>query len=374
MSENRSQKSNSLSHKTASLKDITKQENDNKKEDDPERKIKLGQIVSLMKAMDKIKKEKEQNTQTQSQEINQTEQSNNQITKTENKSTLSSSVYQDSINKEYMNAVEQLSKNIKKYYPKKGRLFQPKDNLVQCWKCNCLNLVNPEWEYIECADCRTLCKIPRELTNKEQYDLTSSKKVPALKTVITCPKCKASNKCWASDKEMSCIVCRNKFEIVPPDPNPSEEECDSLNPHSRYYKFRYKHPPEYPPLGAYGVSDMFFPDPMMVNWMPLNPYVNYNAPYQELKTFERSKKISDVHNRIKKEYFGKSKLSDPDKVYLMDKLKELDTRASNAIKEGMNNRYYIYQQMGMKGNESKNYIDKLNQDKVECYKKMFFLK
>ena len=57
----------------------------------------------------------------------------------------------------------------------------------------------------------------------------------------------------------------------------------------------------------------------------------------------------------------------------MDKLKELDTRASNAIKEGMHNRYYIYQQMGMKGNQS-SYIDKLNQDKVECYKKMFFLK
>ena len=95
MSENRSQKSINLSNKTASSKDITKQQNDNKKEDDPERKIKLGQIVSLMKATDKTKKVKEQ-----IQENNQTEQSNNQITKTENKSTLSSSVYQDSINKE----------------------------------------------------------------------------------------------------------------------------------------------------------------------------------------------------------------------------------------------------------------------------------
>ena len=189
MSENRSQKSNSLSHKTASSKDISKKDNKSKKENDgPERKIKLGQIVSLMKTMDKLKKEKEQKQQTEAQDNNnQTEQSNNQITKTENKSTLSSSVYQDSINKEYMDAVEKLSKNIKKYYPPKGREFQVKDNLVQCWKCNCLNLVHPDWEYIECADCRALCKIPRELTNKELNDPTSSKKVPALKTVITCP-------------------------------------------------------------------------------------------------------------------------------------------------------------------------------------------
>lgn len=331
-----------------------------KRPHEPGDNIKLGAIVALLNKVRQKKTEPPpEDTANKDKEIRSSDQA--------------SLKYQEEINKEYMDAVESLSKNIKKYYPKKGREFEPKDNMVQCWKCNCLNLVHPTWEYIECSDCRSLCKIPKTPLSPLK-EPTSSKKVPCLFTMITCPKCKTSNKCLAENTKMICIACRNIFDIVHPDLDPPEEECDSLDPHSRYYKFKYKRPPEYPPINSYGVNDLFFPDPVMVNWMPVNPYVNYNAPYQEIKTFERMKKYKDVTNRIKKEYFGKIKLTDPDKVYLLDKLKELNKHADNAIKDGYNNRYDIWQKMGRSQNKQSNYIDKLKNERMDCYEKMFFLK
>ena len=55
----------------------------------------------------------------------------------------------------YMDEISKLNDSIKRYLPTPGRKYQQGDYLVECWKCNTLNLVHPSWNCIECSNCKS---------------------------------------------------------------------------------------------------------------------------------------------------------------------------------------------------------------------------
>ena len=68
----------------------------------------------------------------------------------------------------YLNEMSKLEEELKTKLPTPGRNYEEGDYLVQCWKCETLNLVHPTWECIECSNCRTLCQIPQNY-NMDNY-------------------------------------------------------------------------------------------------------------------------------------------------------------------------------------------------------------
>ena len=233
-----------------------------------------------------------------------------------------------------------------------GRIHEEGDNVVICWKCGTYNLINKFWDFIECNACHTLCKIPK--TKKKDktlsyngYDIdkiTLGRMVAPRHTAIVCPYCKFENRVDVRAKEMMCKACNSVWDIAKPDPNPPEEFCDSVNPESHYYKFKpeFRKDPQYPPKFSIGISDMFFPDPVLYHDgapYPVNPFADYALPYQEVLSFKRANKFLEHQNKIKKDLTRKYKVPKGDKKKFYKMTNDLIKKIDKSIKR---NNYMAY--------------------------------
>ena len=230
--------------------------------------------------------------------------------------------------------------------PREGRIYEKGDNVVICWRCSELNLVNKNWEMIECSGCHALCKIPKKVTKEnifskygDNYEKVKYGRMVAPRhTAIVCPFCKFENKVDLRAKELMCLACNSIWKIERPDENPPQEFCDSVNPESHYYKFKpeFSKDAQYPPINSIGVSDLYFPDPVMYNDgapYPQNPFADYALPYQELLSFRRANKFMEHQNAIRNNLKSKYSLhkGDKDKFYkITDQLlKKIDKSIKN---------------------------------------------
>ena len=230
--------------------------------------------------------------------------------------------------------------------PREGRKYEKGDNVVICWRCSELNLVNKNWEMIECSGCHALCKIPKKVTKEnifsqygDNYEKVKYGRMVAPRhTAIVCPFCKFENKVDLRAKELMCLACNSIWKIERPDENPPQEFCDSVNPESHYYKFKpeFSKDAQYPPINSIGVSDLYFPDPVMYNDgapYPQNPFADYALPYQELLSFRRANKFMEHQNAIRNNLKSKYSLhkGDKDKFYkITDQLlKKIDKSIKN---------------------------------------------
>jgi hypothetical protein len=236
--------------------------------------------------------------------------------------------------------------------PREGRLYEKDDNVVICWRCSELNLVNKNWEMIECSGCHALCRIPQKVTKENifskygnNYEKVKYGRMVAPRfTAIVCPFCKFENKVDIRAKELMCLACNSIWNIEKPDQNPPEEFCDSVNPESHYYKFKpeFRKDAQYPPKYSIGVSDLFFPDPVMYNDgapYPQNPFADYAKPYQEILSLRRANKFLEHQNKIRKDLKGKYSLHKGDKEKFYKITGELIKKIDKSIK---NNNYMSY--------------------------------
>ena len=233
-----------------------------------------------------------------------------------------------------------------------GRIHEEGDNVVICWKCSTYNLINKYWDYIECNACHALCKIPKK-KNKEKtisymgYDidkLTLGRMVAPRFTAIVCPFCKYENKVDIRAKNLMCKACNSVWDIAKPDENPPEEFCDSVNPESHYYKFKpeFRKDAQYPPKFSVGISDMFFPDPVLYHDgapYPVNPFADYAMPYQELLSFKRANKFMEHQGKIRRDLTRQYKVPKGDKKKFYKMTNDLIKKIDKSIK---NNNYMAY--------------------------------
>ena len=247
-----------------------------------------------------------------------------------------------------------------------GRIHEDGDNVVICWKCSTYNLINKYWDYIECNACHTLCKIPKT-KNKDKtlsymgYDidkLTLGRMVAPRYTAIVCPFCKFENKVDIRAKEMMCKACNSIWDIQKPDQNPPEEFCDSVNPESHYYKFKpeFRRDAQYPPKYSVGISDMFFPDPVLYHDgapYPVNPFADYALPYQEVLSFKRANKFLEHQNKIKSDLTRKYKIPKGEKKKFYKMTDDLIKKIDKSIKR---NNYMAY----CSGDNENDYPEKVN--------------
>ena len=296
----------------------------------------------------------------------------------------------------YMDEITKLNDSIKRYLPTPGRKYQQGDYLVECWKCNTLNLVHPSWNCIECSNCKTLCQIPTNYNNENIISLNRNdinkekvtKKVNCIYTLLVCPKCKRSTKTSVFNDKFICPVCLNEYDILKPEINPDEKYCDSVDPNSHYYKFKYRKEPEYPPQNSIGVSDLFFPDPVLYNSdypYPINPLGYYNIPYQEIETFKRFTKKYNLYQRLKNKYPITKIENFKDKTKIIHQLQDLGKRMDRALEKkyyfGPVNNYSINNNnnnnQGLSYSQSyvnSNYLDTRREEKNKLIKDMFFMK
>ena len=163
-------------------------------------------------------------------------------------------------------------------------------------------------------------------------------------TAIVCPFCKYENKVDLRAKELMCLACNSIWQIERPDENPPQEVCDSVNPESHYYKFKpeFSKDAQYPPINSIGVSDLFFPDPVMYNDgapYPQNPFADYALPYQELLSFRRANKFMEHQNTIRNNLKSKYSLHKGDKEKFYKITDQLMKKIDKSIK---NNNYMSY--------------------------------
>ena len=236
--------------------------------------------------------------------------------------------------------------------PKEGRIYEKDDNVVICWRCSELNLVNKNWEMIECSGCHALCRIPQKvkkenILSRYGYDYEKVKygrMVAPRFTAIVCPFCKFENKVDLRAKELMCLACNSIWTIEKPDQNPPQEYCDSVNPESHYYKFKpeFMKEPQYPPKYSIGINDLFFPDPVLYNDgapYPQNPFADYAAPYQEMLSLRRANKFMEHQNKIRKDLKRQYGLHKGDKEKFYKITSDLMKKIDKSIK---NNNYMSY--------------------------------
>ena len=236
--------------------------------------------------------------------------------------------------------------------PREGRIYEKDDNVVICWRCSELNLVNKNWEMIECSGCHALCRIPQKVTKENilshygsNYERVKYGRMVAPRfTAIVCPFCKFENKVDLRAKELMCLACNSIWTIEKPDQHPPQEFCDSVNPESHYYKFKpeFMKEPQYPPKYSIGINDLFFPDPVLYNDgapYPQNPFADYAAPYQEMLSLRRANKFLQHQGKIRKDLKKQYGLHKGDKEKFYKITSDLMKKIDKSIK---NNNYMSY--------------------------------
>jgi hypothetical protein len=83
--------------------------------------------------------------------------------------------------------------------------------------------------------------------------------------MVNCPFCKANNKVKNSVDHCICFVCGNSFNIDYTEENVRNKDRVSLNPNSKYYRYKSQTPElhRYVPVNKiYRNNDYFFPEPI----------------------------------------------------------------------------------------------------------------
>ncbi len=295
----------------------------------------------------------------------------------------------------YLNEISKLEDELKTKLPTPGRKYEEGDYLVQCWKCETLNLVHPSWECIECSNCRTLCQIPQNYNMDNYISLNRNdinkekvtKKINCIYTLLLCPKCKRNTKVSVFNDKFTCPVCLNEYNILKPDVNPNEKFCDSVDPHSHYYKFKFKKEPEYPPKNCIGINDLYFPDPVLFHSnypYPINPYSRYDMPYQEIESFKRFTRKYNLFKKLHSDIPETQIEGSENRLALIKGIRELENKLDKALEK----KYYYgpvenysLTQSHLKPktlSNSQSYIndiiDKKRLEKNKLIENMFFMK
>ena len=152
------------------------------------------------------------------------------------------------------------------------------DFTIICWHCKKPIGVEDGWKTVECGNCHRINRIPQKLI-KEIYYTDKLKNVyynetvnhlnkiiPIVFIIVNCPYCKASNKVDRNTVRCRCFVCERGFYVDRTEEEVKPIEQVSLNPNSKYYKFKGsdKDVPRrmYPPHNVYRVSEFCFPEPV----------------------------------------------------------------------------------------------------------------
>ena len=152
------------------------------------------------------------------------------------------------------------------------------DFTIICWSCKKPIVVEDGWKMVECGNCHRLNRIPDKLIKEIYYSdklknvyFNNSinhldKIIPIVYIIVNCPYCKASNKCDRNAVRCRCFVCERGFYVDRTEEDIKPVEHVSLNPNSKYYKFKGSEngAPRrvYPPHQVYRVSNFCFPEPV----------------------------------------------------------------------------------------------------------------
>ena len=152
-----------------------------------------------------------------------------------------------------------------------------KDYIVICWHCKNAIKIEDNWKLFECGNCHRMNKIPQKLLNEIYFskklknyrynDYTNHLNMilPLPFIMVNCPFCKANNKVKNSVDHCICFVCGNSFNIDYTEENVRNKERVSLNPNSKYYRYKSQTPQihRYVPINKiYRNNDFFFPEPI----------------------------------------------------------------------------------------------------------------
>lgn len=168
----------------------------------------------------------------------------------------------------------------------------PDDHILICYKCKSSIIIDLNWKFTECPQCHHVNKIPHDkiqalyLSEKLRNVKYNSYKnhletiLPVPFIIITCPYCKYQNKVVNHKLKWSCYVCKRLFSVDYTEDLPKNSEKCSLNPNSKYYKYKdNKHLNQcYPPINSIRISDYFFPDPINYD----NDFYYQNGFYDHL--------------------------------------------------------------------------------------------
>ena len=204
------------------------------------------------------------------------------------------------------------------------------DITIICWNCKKPIVVEDGWKMVECGNCHRMNRIPDKLI-KEIYFSDKLKNVyfnnsinhfdkiiPIVYIIVNCPYCKASNKCDRNAVRCKCFVCERGFYVDRTEEDIKPVEHVSLNPNSKYYKFKGSEngvPRRvYPPHQTYRVSDFCFPEPVDYDndFYYNNGYINklYYSDFQydknhQLQFMNPYKSITPSPNIINKSEINK---------------------------------------------------------------------
>lgn len=167
---------------------------------------------------------------------------------------------------------------------------------VLCSHCQNEIVVQPDWKMFECGNCHKMNKMPRKLINQlyfsdklknvryNSYKNHLDMILPLPYIISLCPFCKAENRVQNKSDYMTCFICGRTFNIDYTEEKVLRSEKYSLNPNSKYYKYKGSpSTPIYPPARVLRMSERFFPDP--VNYDNDYYYNNGTFDYLGYKNF-----------------------------------------------------------------------------------------
>ena len=100
--------------------------------------------------------------------------------------------------------------------PKKS---QEKKTAV-CWNCENLITVKEGWEIVECSECHKLNRIPQNVNNTIDQQISVAKSygnlnqdVPYIYGIAVCPICETENKFRKNSNNITCINCGNYINL-----------------------------------------------------------------------------------------------------------------------------------------------------------------
>ena len=152
------------------------------------------------------------------------------------------------------------------------------DYTVLCYYCKRPIVIEEGWKMFECGNCHRMNKLPSKLMKEIYYtdklkNIKFNKSVnhldkiiPVVYIIVNCPFCKSSNKVDRNTSRCKCYICERGFYVDRTEENVKPVEQVSLNPNSKFYRFRGSSngPPirMYPPNNIYRVSQFCFPEPI----------------------------------------------------------------------------------------------------------------
>ena len=223
------------------------------------------------------------------------------------------------------------------------------DYTIICWNCKKPIVIEDGWNLVECGNCHRMNRLPQKLI-KEIYYTDKLKNVyfnksvnhldkiiPIVYIIVNCPYCRASNKVDRNSVRCKCFVCERGFYVDRTEEDVKPVEQVSLNPNSKYYKFKGsdQNVPRrvYPPHNVYRVSDFCFPEPVNYDndFYYNNGLVNklYYSDFQydqnhQLQFMNPYRSITPLPNIIPKKEIN-------DKINNINNI--LDPNVSNAFKK-----------------------------------------